>query len=256
MTTDVQRRYTRPCVCGCGGMVKGRPYRSQLPRYINGHEPCRSDHKGWTDAEIQFLRDNYDRLKSSEMAVQLGRSRESVKSYALKILGLRKGGQHRSLEAWYDHYTPNRPENGCWEWTGTRNKQGYGTTTAGGRFWLAHRLAMHLALGGLPKGLDVLHRCDNQPCANPAHLYLGTDRDNQRDRAARGGNPLQRLTPAAVIDMRRRFADGLATVESLASEFDLSRGGIKCALDGRSWGWLENLQSHLARSSERPGEQT
>lgn len=76
-------------------------------------------------------------------------------------------------------------ENGCWEWQGRRDEKGYGRTSIGGRKNRgAHRVAWELTYG--PTDLHVLHRCDNPPCCNPAHLFLGTNRDNAIDRHRKG----------------------------------------------------------------------
>lgn len=74
----------------------------------------------------------------------------------------------------------------CWPWTGSRTRTGYGKCSVDGRHVAAHRLAWQLTNGPIPDGLHVLHRCDNPPCCNPGHLFLGTHTDNVRDMLAKG----------------------------------------------------------------------
>ena len=76
--------------------------------------------------------------------------------------------------------------NGCIETTARRGAGGYGRLWFEGRMWMAHRLAWTQAHGPIPRGLFVLHSCDNPPCINPDHLFLGTQLDNMRDAAQKG----------------------------------------------------------------------
>lgn len=72
-------------------------------------------------------------------------------------------------------------ETGCIEWTGYKTDLGYGMIGISKKIEPAYRVAFALRNGPIPDGLDVLHRCDNPPCINPDHLFLGTQRDNVAD---------------------------------------------------------------------------
>src|SRR4051812_23104286 len=73
----------------------------------------------------------------------------------------------------------------CWNWTGGSNR-GYGSFWNGRRFAYAHRLAWILKHRRIPKGLKVLHECDNSLCCNHRHLFLGTNKDNTEDMIRKG----------------------------------------------------------------------
>lgn len=75
---------------------------------------------------------------------------------------------------------------GCWLWTGSRRRDGYGQLSWDGRTYQAHRLAWELHNGAIPESLIVLHECDHPPCVRPDHLRLGTYSENMQDCVKRG----------------------------------------------------------------------
>lgn len=129
----------------------------------------------------------------------------------------------------------------CWEWGGARDRRGYGRLNILGKTALAHRISWEAFRGPIPDGLHVCHSCDNPPCINPAHLFLGTDRDNIRDAAAKN-----RLAPSrARGEMHRkarlteedvRAIRGSAESNGqLAERYKVSKGAIKGVRTRKNW---------------------
>ena len=130
----------------------------------------------------------------------------------------------------------------CWIWTGNRHKakgRDYGMINTRDGSKLAHRVSYELHYGPIPPGMEVCHRCDNPPCVNPAHLFLGTHSDNMRDcvnkqrkNAVRGSkHKLSKLTDAQVEQIRQ---SPLASAE-LARQFGVSDTLVCNIRKGKAW---------------------
>jgi plasmid maintenance system antidote protein VapI len=130
--------------------------------------------------------------------------------------------------------TEPEPMSGCLLWIGQR-RNGYGRANVGNGIELAHRIAYRQAHGEIPPGLLVLHKCDNPPCINQAHLFAGSQRDNQRDKTAKNRHGAAKITTGQVVEIRRRAAIGDVSQRALAREFGISHREVGDIIRGRQW---------------------
>ncbi len=141
----------------------------------------------------------------------------------------------------------------CWEWTRSTNSNGYGKiflkkvcahgTPKRTVFIATHRLSYIVAHGPIPDMLVLRHRCNNPPCANPAHLLLGTQVDNMAD-AWRDGliKPMKGedapgaiLTEEQVVWARQCAQDRTVQLKEIAAQVGMSENGLIAAIYGTTW---------------------
>jgi hypothetical protein len=150
-------------------------------------------------------------------------------------------------EPWSDRFWDkvDIPRDGdvCWEWQARRNADGYGEFRVGRRgMQKAHRCAWDLVYGPIPVGMCICHRCDNPPCVNPNHLFLGTRADNQADMARKGrasvrsgeANGNARLTEADVREIRARYRGG-ETQTAIALNYGVDSSTVCYIVNGHLW---------------------
>ena len=130
----------------------------------------------------------------------------------------------------------------CWEWNSTRHKKGYGVFLWNRKRARASRVAWQMTHGPIPSGMGVLHTCDNPPCCNPAHLFLGTQAANVQDMTKKGrrvdhlGEAHGRaiLTERKVRDIRAALNAGQSTT-NIAKAFGVSLSTISGIKTRATW---------------------
>lgn len=168
--------------------------------------------------------------------------------------------RRRSIEEIKQHLLANRkinPETGCWEWTRSRLKFGYGQMSCieltGVKYAVTvHRIAAVLWLGhDLWGDLFVCHSCDNPPCFNPAHLFEGTCADNLAD-AARKGRMAQRDIEPERVREAIALLKQKKSVATIANKLSIPPGIVWSLKQGdtrkhiaRSCGWMGDKSSYL-----------
>ena len=126
---------------------------------------------------------------------------------------------------------------GCWEWQRYRGQDGYGMMLMDGQAERTHRVAWIVTYGSIPPDKIVMHRCDNPPCINPAHLVLGTRALNNHDRSIKGrdARPRAKLTFALANEIRARYAAGNVLQSELAREYGVNAPAITNIIANRRW---------------------
>ncbi len=157
--------------------------------------------------------------------------RYQITSYDLFLQMLKNQPEDDSCIVWPRAIMTNKP------------LQDYGTLRVPGRGrCLAHRLSYVTAIGPIPKGFDVCHRCDTPRCFRPSHLFLGTKSDNMQDMLKKGrGNKSKgvnrtfaKLNDERVREIRAAARDTSQTM--LAAQFGVSQGLIWKVINGKAWG--------------------
>lgn len=153
------------------------------------------------------------------------------------------GGPKRHIRdmAWLRQRVEENLANGCWEWKLARNRHGYGhygdNSGPKHKTSKAHRLAFELANGYLPD--VVIHRCDNPPCCNPAHLQGGTRTENTEDMLVKHRNWKGKLSYEDAADIREALASGM-TGRLLSQIYGVAECTISFIKCGQRWVHPEN----------------
>lgn len=146
----------------------------------------------------------------------------------------------KSVARFLSHLKPAPEDGDCWEWQGYRDGRGYGRFQAFGRVYLAHRIAIAW-IGKVDPGQNlVCHRCDNPPCCNPSHLFVGSHADNAADASAKG-----RVVPSrgeasgkaklTAVQAAEILQDKFSTNAELARKYGVTASHISHMKSGVRW---------------------
>lgn len=220
------------CQCGCGqktktatktrkeaGWIKGEPLR-----FLSGHQSLATVPKddpnpsgfchcgcGQTTPVADRSNAKLGHIKGCHVRFILG--------HALNLRTIRPVADR------FWEKVDKRGTNDCWDWQAGGDQHGYGQLNVDGRAVRAHRISYELHYGPIPDGLDCLHTCDRPPCCNPAHLFVGTAKDNSDDMHKKGrfnkvqgervGNAF--LTNAQAREFRRMFKESNMSITAFAT---------------------------------------
>jgi hypothetical protein len=133
----------------------------------------------------------------------------------------------------------------CWEWQAARDTWGYGyfRVAHGDVMRRAHRVAWEISHGPIPDGMLACHTCDNPPCVNPAHLFLGDDAANCADKVAKNrqsrtpphwgeASPGVKVSSEAVHQIRARYAAGGISQTELGRQYGISQTQVSRIVRG------------------------
>lgn len=151
------------------------------------------------------------------------------------------GGKGLTVAERFWRYVDRPNSDSCWVWTSATGHNGYGQLWVGKRNRPAHRLSYEMHVGPIPEGMLVCHTCDNPPCVNPAHLFLGNAKANAHDMCRKNRLPQRRFTNDQVHKIKSEMAAG-RTCYSLAKEYGISHKRMCGIKNGESYRHIDGYK--------------
>ena len=195
---------------------------------------------------IKLGKENFRKPKQQKVyKLWMGEHAPQAKTINLGVGLSFRGPKPRSWqERFWEKVNKGKPDQ-CWEWSGNRNRKGYGNMVVGTfgitrRTYPAHRLSYLIKHGSLPAGKVVRHKCDNPKCVNPNHLEIGLPVHNIRDAVERLGmnqgekNGNSKVTRELVLEMRQLYAVG-ARIFQIAAATRLSHSTVHGIVKQKRW---------------------
>lgn len=166
------------------------------------------------------------------------RKYEGIDQYRYFVESVLVHGYSDTCLEWPFYRYPNRGNHGL-----IHSNYGVIWIYADHRHYFIHRLSYVVFIGNIPKGMDVLHKCDNPPCYNPRHLFIGDHFDNMNDASRKGRLiPSCRKLTVGDIENIRMAAENGANMSALARRYGVATSTISRAVHNQTW--LHNYQFH------------
>lgn len=159
----------------------------------------------------------------------------------------------KERKRFFDNTMPE-PNTGCWLWTSYLSGCGYASITINKRVMNASRVSYSMLKGEIPKGLYVLHTCDNRLCVNPDHLFLGTQKENIIDMHKKGRGRVNfgqrsstaKLSDKDAKDIVKMSGNGISDSE-IAEKYDVTVGTIYRIRSGNGWNKVTGLPKPIRK---------
>lgn len=158
--------------------------------------------------------------------------------------GTREVTTSAKMETW-NNFVSRRSKKECWPWKGVIHTTGYGSFRIGSKFQAyAHRISYELFVGDIPEGTFVCHKCDNRPCCNPDHLFLGSSADNSRDMVKKGRQSFGVRRPKSKLndELVREIRSSPLSQGKLAKIYGVNPSIISMVVRRKTWRHVRKLE--------------